>query len=129
MSESKAKQKEEAAASAASPEEMPAEDFSSPQARIAASMAKAITPLIAREIISGKVAFVALTLVVDDKFGITFPYYPVIDPEAPEDEKFDLKVKTAKIDMLAAIEIAKAAARFKHKSLQALEEGFFDPKL
>lgn len=129
--QSKTKQKE-----AAPPEPAVAPDTDSqqdemlsPQAKAATSLAQALTPLIAREIVSGRVGFVALTVVVDDKFGITFPYYPFADKSASDQEKFDLKVKTAKIDMLAAVETAKAAARFKHKSLQSLEEGFFEPRL
>lgn len=130
MSESKSKKEPAQEQPAGAPEpEVASGDVSLPQAKVAVSLAQAITPVIARELISGKVSFVALTVVVDDKYGTTFPYYPFVPESATDTEKFEIKVKTAKADMLAAIESAKAAARFKHKSIQALEEGFFDPSI
>jgi len=96
------------------------------QAKIAARLAASISPVIAREILSGKISFAALTVIVDNKYSGTFPFQHVISDEATEQEKQDHRLNTAKNNMLAAIEFSRTAGVFKNKSLRSFEEGFFD---
>ena len=103
------------------------ESISSPQARVAARMAASVAPVIAKEIMSGKITFAALTVIVDDKYSGTFPFYPMVATDAPNEEKYASRLTHAKINMLTAVEFAKTAALFKHKSFKSFEDGFFDP--
>ena len=96
------------------------------QAKIAARIAASISPVIAREILSGKISFAALTVIVDNKYSGTFPFQHVLPDDATDQEKHDHKLNTAKNNMLAAIEFSRTAGVFKNKSLRSFEEGFFD---
>jgi len=77
------------------------------QAKIAARIAASISPVIAREILSGKISFAALTVIVDNKYSGTFPFQHVLPDDATDQEKHDHKLNTAKNNMLAAIEFSR----------------------
>jgi len=90
------------------------------QARIAQRIAVQVSPVIARDLVEGKISFAALTIVVDDKYSSTFPFYPVADDEASEVEKDMSKMAMVKADMLAAIEFSRCAATFKQRAFSSL---------
>jgi hypothetical protein len=103
------------------------EDISSSQAKIAARLAASVAPVIAKELMGGKITFAALTVIVDDKYSGTFPFYPVLPSNASEQEKYLARISNSKINMLSAVEFAKTAGVYKQKSFRSFEEGFFDP--
>jgi hypothetical protein len=96
------------------------------QSKVAARLAAAISPVIAKEIISGRISFAALTVIVDNKYSGTFPFQQFASEEASDEQKYEIKINNAKTNMLAAIEFARTAGVFKNKSLKIFEEGFFD---
>jgi hypothetical protein len=99
----------------------------SPQAQVAGRLAAAISPAVAREIMGGKISFAALTVIVDDKFSCTFPFYQVPTPKATEQEADEMKLNNAKSTMLAALEFSRTAGVFKNRSMQIFEDGYFGP--
>ena len=83
--------------------------------------------MIAREIMTGRISFAALTVVVDDKYSGTFPFYQVASQSASEQERFALKIANIKSTMLAAVEFARSTGVFKNKSMRAFDEGYLEP--
>jgi ribosome recycling factor len=98
----------------------------SPQAQIAGKLAAAISPAIAREIISGNISFAALTVIVDDKFSCTFPFSQLPTTKASEQEVEVIKLNNAKATMLAALEFSRTAGLFKSRSMRFFEDGYFE---
>lgn len=97
----------------------------SPQAQIAGRLAAAISPAVAREIMGGKVSFAALTVVVDDKFSCTFPFYQIPTEKSDPQQADELRLNNAKSTMLAALEFSRTAGLFKSRSMQIFEDGYF----
>jgi len=97
------------------------------QAMIASRLAASISPMIARELMTGKISFAALTVVVDDKYSGTFPFYQIAPQTASEQDKFGIKLSNIKSTMLAAVEFAKVLGFFKNKVARSFDEGYLDP--
>lgn len=107
----------------AAPQEQPANERS----KVAARLAAGVAPVMAKAIMGGQVSFAALTVIVDDKHSFTFPYYPMVSKDAPNEEIYEARLTHAKINMLSAVEFAKTAALFKQRAIKSLEEGYLDP--
>lgn len=106
----------------------PGLENASPQGQIAGRLAAAISPAIAREIMAGKISFAALTVIVDDKFSCTFPFYQIPTQKSSEEEANELRLNNAKSTMLAALEFSRTAGVFKNRSMQIFEDGHFEPR-
>jgi hypothetical protein len=93
------------------------------QAKTAARLAATISPIIAREMMSGNICFAGLTVIVDNKYSTTFPFYPFVEEGASEQQVEECKLNNIKSDMLAAIEFSRAAGLYKNKAINSFEKG------
>jgi len=93
------------------------------QAKIATRLAATISPIIARKMINGNICFAGLTVIVDNKYSTTFPFYPFVQEDASEQQVEECKLNNIKSDMLAAIEFSRAAGLYKNKAINSFEKG------
>jgi len=90
----------------------------------AQKLASVISPLISEMLEKGAVSFVGLSVVIDDKRSITFPFLPVASSEATEKEIDEINARASKAILLAAVEYARTAGVLKARAIQALEHFF-----
>lgn len=92
------------------------------QNSIAKRLAVMLSPIIAKELADKRVAFVGLSIVVDNQFSITFPFHPVETEDMNEETRNKTAEAKAKAVMLASFEYARTAGSLKRIAIQSLDE-------
>lgn len=101
------------------PEAIPMEDR---QRAIAKRIAIMLSPIIAKELAEKRVAFVGLSVIVDNNYSVTFPFHAVEHEEMTQEERSEIRETEAKAIMLASFEYARTAGNLKRKAINALDK-------
>ena len=92
------------------------------QTEAAKKIITAISPVLAEALASEEVVFIGVTVVVDNKHSVTFPFFEPAPDTEDEDQQKAFEESRAKSVVLAAIEYSRTAGLLKQKAIEAIEE-------